>query len=122
MTQFNSYILLLDCPNLTLKTRARTFEISEGVYAYVGSCGVSCCKRVFRHYTEKKKMFWHIDYLTVRCRKLGFYLLKTPETEVSNYLAKSLRGVHGFGSSDDKRVSSHLFRVQEDFNLFLSKL
>ncbi|MEM1904745.1 MAG: hypothetical protein QW488_05750, partial [Acidilobaceae archaeon] len=43
-------------------------------------------------------------------------------TEVSNYLAKSLRGVHGFGSSDDKRVSSHLFRVQEDFNLFLSKL
>lgn len=108
---FESYIILLECPSVAVKTRSRLFEIKAGVYAYVGSCGASCCKRLARHYSASKKRFWHIDYLSVECGKLGFYLLQSPEPLVARILASRFEFVPGFGSSDDRSSPSHLFRV-----------
>ncbi|MEM1927333.1 MAG: DUF123 domain-containing protein [Acidilobaceae archaeon] len=122
MALFKSYVLLLECPSLVLKTRSRVFEIPAGVYAYVGSCGSNCCKRVQRHYSRAKKMFWHIDYLSVECSKLGFYLIEAREPDVALLLATRLKHIPGFGSSDDRRSPSHLFKVEEELGGLLAEL
>lgn len=39
------------------------FEVGD--YAYVGSARSNFLQRIKRHFSKKKKLFWHIDYLLV---------------------------------------------------------
>ena len=87
----------------------------KGTYAYVGSAQNNLEKRVARHKSEKKTMFWHIDYLLsnefakvtkVFYKKAG----KTEECKLANSLNKAENIVPKFGCSDCK-CKSHLFRI-----------
>ncbi len=117
-----SYVIFIECPkNIVLKTRARTFRVEAGVYAYIGSCGLSCASRITRHFRRNKKLFWHIDYLTMKCKARNSLVLRLSERELASALSRSgLDGVPGFGCSDDKGVWTHLFRCDE--KLFLEVL
>ncbi len=87
-----------------------TFD--NGLYVYVGSAKNSI-KRVLRHFKKKKKVHWHIDYLTSHknCKALFAYLIeKDEESKIANYLSKYYKPVIGFGSSDTNDIS-HLFKL-----------
>ena len=59
------YILLIDLSR-SLKIRIGSLgEIyfEKGRYAYVGSAQNGLEKRIARHFSKEKKIFWHIDYL-----------------------------------------------------------
>ena len=96
-------------------------KFPKGTYAYVGSAQNNLEKRVTRHRSKKKKMFWHIDYLLnnefanvtkVFCKKAG----KSEECEIANNLNKTENIIPKFGCSDC-RCKSHLFRIDELKNI-----
>ncbi len=87
----------------------------KGTYAYVGSAQNNLEKRVARHRSKKKTLFWHIDYLLnnefatvtkVFCKKAG----KAEECKLANSLSKAENMVQKFGCSDC-RCKSHLLRI-----------
>jgi len=108
------YLVLFYCDQGIIKlSTGREFELNEGYYAYVGSCGVNCSKRISRHMSkEKKKLHWHVDYLTQLCEPIGAIILEKEEKEIAKKLSK-LEYVKGFGSTDDRENPSHLFRFHE---------
>jgi len=108
------YLVLFYCNQGIIKlSTGREFELNKGYYAYVGSCGVNCSKRVSRHMSkEKKKLHWHVDYLTQLCEPIGAIILEKEEKEIARKLSK-LEYVKGFGSTDDKENPSHLFKFHE---------
>ena len=96
-------------------------NFSKGTYAYVGSAQNNLEKRVARHRSKKKTLFWHIDYLlnnefvnvtNVFCKKAG----KSEECEIANNLNKTENIIPKFGCSDC-RCKSHLFRIDELKNI-----
>ncbi|MFP3200794.1 MAG: GIY-YIG nuclease family protein [Sulfolobus sp.] len=116
------YIVLLDCEEGIIVTKAKKFNIEKGIYAYVGSCGVNCAKRISRHLIRnKEKKHWHIDFLTELCNPIGVIVLNEGEKEIAKKLTV-FKYVKGFGNSDDKENSSHLFKVDiiSLFNLIKS--
>ena len=99
----------------------RNIRFSKGTYAYVGSAQNNLEKRVTRHRSEKKTLFWHIDYLLnneftkvtkVFCKKAG----KSEECKIANSLNKTENIIPKFGCSDCK-CESHLFRIKELKNI-----
>jgi Uri superfamily endonuclease len=108
-----TYVLLLYLP---AKRRIRVGRLGRpvfeaGIYLYVGSGGRSPMKRLARHIRKRKRKFWHIDYLTVRLRVIGAFVLEsnvTLECIIARELSKSFESIGGFGSSDCK-CGSHLF-------------
>ncbi|ABP51505.1 MULTISPECIES: GIY-YIG nuclease family protein [Pyrobaculum] len=101
---YKSYVVFFQCP----RHRAGRFEIEEGVYAYVGSCGRSCIKRVARHLTRPARKRWHVDFL--QCTPLYAVVTPLPEAEFARRLSSACPYVAGFGSTDDRESPSHLFR------------
>ncbi len=93
-----------------------SISFKRGLYVYVGSAQNNLEKRILRHKSKKKKLKWHIDYLTVsRSVKViaacAYQLPKKYECIIARNLSKvCLRSIRGFGSSDCRCVS-HLFRV-----------
>lgn len=116
------YIILFKCGKGIIRLPSRKeFLIEEGYYAYVGSCGLNCSKRVSRHMTkDKKKLHWHVDYLLSLCESLFAISLCVSEEEIAKKLSR-LKYVKGFGSTDDRENLSHLFIV-EDIREFISLL
>ncbi|MFA4647497.1 DUF123 domain-containing protein [Pyrococcus kukulkanii] len=112
-----SYILLLYLPQDTkIKTKARTFALKKGYYAYVGSAMNSLEKRVRRHFKKEKKLHWHIDYLTLKAEPIMAYLIPSNvrlEEELSRKMAKIGGIVRGFGASD-LNVPGNLFYFSYD--------
>ncbi|MCX7958066.1 MAG: DUF123 domain-containing protein [Deltaproteobacteria bacterium] len=101
------------------------FYFDKGVYAYIGSAQNNLEKRIERHKSDRKKTFWHIDYLLsnkfaeiirVFYREAG----KSSECIAARKLAKTELPIVGFGCSDCKCVS-HLFRIlsRKDIGRFL---
>ncbi|QGA67999.1 GIY-YIG nuclease family protein [Sulfolobus sp. E11-6] len=118
-----SYVLLIECKtDVNLRTNGREFLIKKGIYAYVGSCGRSCSKRIIRHLNKNKNTYhWHIDYLTTVCEPMGVFVIKhVKEKELASLLSKSNACVEKFGSSDDKDVRSHLFIIGDLRELYLT--
>ncbi len=103
-----AYLVFFQCPNHLVRTAAATFKIEEGIYVYVGSCGVSCVKRIGRHLRRPVARRWHVDYLN--CEGLYAAVVPLVEREVAVRLAKRCRQVPGFGSTDDPEAPTHLFR------------
>jgi len=116
------YIDLLDCEEGIIVTKGKKFNIEKGIYAYVGACEVNCAKRISRHLIRnKEKKHWHIDFLTELCNPIGVIVLNEGEKEIAKKLTV-FKYVKGFGNSDDKENSSHLFKVDiiSLFNLIKS--
>lgn len=98
--------------------RLGKFTFPPGFYTYVGSAKNNLEKRVKRHLSSQKKLFWHIDYI-----------LQTSGTNVKKVWAKQMQEecllaknmaasklfrapVPGFGSSDC-RCKTHFFAVTQ---------
>jgi Uri superfamily endonuclease len=83
----------------------------KGYYVYIGSALNNIEKRIIRHQNEKKKIFWHIDYLLAHAKSIkAFYKENNyrEECNIVNQIEKSLIPIIGFGCSDCK-CKSHLF-------------
>ncbi|MEM2874901.1 MAG: GIY-YIG nuclease family protein [Candidatus Hadarchaeales archaeon] len=96
-------------------------EFGAGYYAYLGSALGGIERRVSRHLSTDKKVYWHIDHLMLHARAVDVVAAESEqrkECEVAGHLARELKGVRGFGSSDC-RCPGHLF-YHPDRNLLLS--
>lgn len=96
------------------------FELSAGVYAYVGSARQYLRQRVERHMRRDKPTRWHIDYLTTLDastprRALLFGLDDASECGLSQRLAASdgaSAPIAGFGATDcTAGCEAHLWRL-----------
>lgn len=104
-------------------------DFIEGFYLYIGSAmgnkgSTTLENRVKRHIlsSEKKTLFWHIDYLLANkdCVITKIFLipsLKRMECLISEEISKtSDNTVKGFGSSDCNCLG-HLYYFQEFWDL-----
>ncbi len=89
-----------------------------GYYVYIGSARRGLKARVERHKRRRKKVHWHIDYLTVDADRVGAFPIYTGN-DLECSLAERLHAVAvesggkailGFGSSDC-RCESHLMHL-----------
>ena len=123
------YLLFL---KLSKRARIRVgslgyISFEKGLYVYVGSAQNNLEKRVMRHMSRRKKIKWHIDYLTSNknARIIATYaykLEKRYECIIADYLSKNcLEEIPRFGCSDC-RCRSHLFRLKDDVEEICSKV
>jgi len=101
-------------------------RFEKGIYVYVGSAQNNLEKRIERHYSNNKKLWWHIDYfLKNRYTKIKKTLYKIAGKEQEHKLAFELNKigipVEKFGSSDCK-CSSHLFKIKNKKYLKVLKM
>jgi Uri superfamily endonuclease len=98
----------------------------SGTYAYIGSAMNSLSKRLERHMKKKKKLHWHLDYLTslsnVQVKKIFVFRGKRMEEELSTRFSKKYKGIEKFGASDMKRVNSNLYVVDDKVEEFVISL
>ena len=106
-----SYVVLFKCKDGDIVTRGRKFTISNGLYAYVGSCGNACAARIVRHLGKVINRFWHVDYLHDICDEVAVMVLHFKEEDVAKALLAQFPGIPAFGNSDKRRDRTHLFRV-----------
>ena len=100
-------------------------QFEKGNYAYVGSAQSSILARLERHFAKRKKLHWHIDYLTTSTNtkiKRAIYSLASSK-DFECRLSKEFAGltfskaIHSFGSSDCKHsCGSHLFMLKSNEN------
>lgn len=107
------YVLLVELANATEinigKRHKLTFE--KGFYAYIGSALAGLEHRITRHFSTKKKLYWHIDYLLATAIILRVLYAETNsrrECLVAQALSQRLPSILGFGCSDC-HCASHLF-------------
>ncbi len=75
----------------------------------MGSAKKNMLKRIERHLRNKKKKFWHIDYLLHYAAAKRVWIGNFPEEKMAAILSKKMEiPVLGFGSSD-KKSKAHLF-------------
>ncbi|BCS93968.1 GIY-YIG nuclease family protein [Metallosphaera javensis (ex Sakai et al. 2022)] len=104
------YVVLFECEDGVVETPGKRFMISSGTYAYVGSCGINCVKRIERHLSDSlARKRWHVDYLKSICKPLAVIVLPLQEEELANLLSNPVKG---FGSSDCRKHEGHLFRIE----------
>lgn len=85
------------------------FEI--GNYVYIGSAMNNLETRITRHLKNKKKIFWHIDYLIKHASIKEIYIkpnLKKEECTIAKKFNKYFKSKKNFGSSDCSCIS-HLY-------------
>ncbi len=93
------------------------FNFPQGYYVYVGSAMKNLKQRVARHFSDKKKMHWHIDYFLDNAsierafiypskRRLESKIASLFEREVDKGEAAII--VKKFGATDSNN-KSHLF-------------
>lgn len=93
----------------------------KGFYVYVGSSQINLEKRILRHLSKNKKLFWHIDYFlnSKNIKILSIFyknVEKIKECETAETLNESYLPIKNFGSSDCKCIS-HLFYLKDTNNL-----
>jgi len=103
--------------NISVKVgKLGSVNFDKGLYAYAGSAQNNLEKRVKRHLSKQKKIFWHIDYLLahkhVKIAEVFFKSAeKSEECRFAAEMAKSSLPMTGFGSSDCK-CASHLYKLR----------
>jgi sugar fermentation stimulation protein A len=88
-------------------------NFKKGYYVYVGSAMQGLEKRIKRHLSKKKKIRWHIDYISPHLMKIEIvYPINRAdkiEAKLAEQMLKISQGyVEGFGASDSV-APSHLF-------------
>jgi sugar fermentation stimulation protein A len=114
-----SYILILRLPagrRLNIGKLGR-IEFKAGYYLYAGSAQKNLNQRLERHKRERKKLFWHIDFLRAHAEfhlALPIRASDPLECELAGAL-KKISGweVPGFGCSDCS-CNTHLFGMRKD--------
>ncbi len=101
-------------------------KFDKGIYAYVGSAQNNLKKRIARHFSKKKKIRWHIDYLlknpNTKIEKAVYKKAsKQEECKIACILSKFEEPIKNFGCSDCS-CNSHLFRLKSLKNLNNLKL
>lgn len=96
--------------------RLGRFEFPAGTYVYTGSARQNLEARVARHFSNVKKLRWHIDYLlseeTVQI--IGVKLYRESECHVNQRTSGSIL-VARFGATDCRHgCGSHLKYLGED--------
>ncbi len=102
------------------------FTFPSGFYIYTGSGLRNLKQRIARHLRKEKSLKWHIDYLSVRCEPVWYYMIEdgiNHECKLSHYISRLNNfssPVKGFGSSDCK-CNSHLFYTdsEQDWNILI---
>ncbi|MCI4439290.1 DUF123 domain-containing protein [archaeon] len=117
-----SYSIILKLnSNKKLKVGAlKTIFLSRGFYVYNGSAYSvgGLASRIKHHLKKRKKLHWHIDYLTScgKCKVLRIIVCKKRnlERDVSLEMLKEQEfiGIPKFGSTDDKVAKTHLFLIR----------
>jgi len=115
-----TYCLVLSCTEKfsTGIGKLRLIQFDPGGYAYIGSAMKGLKSRLTRHLADKKKLYWHIDYLlNSGSIRLDYILYKEStikiECPTAKLVAQRFHGCPGFGSSDCG-CSSHLFYFNKD--------
>lgn len=108
-----AYFLILKTPSRKIKTGGLgTIHFKKGFYVYVGSARRNLIQRARRHLKKRKKLRWHIDYLSREAKSLKLLLIRSSmdlECEMAGKLSSISEGmIPGFGSGDC-RCPSHLF-------------
>ena len=119
-----SYLLLIEInreAELSVGALGRV-RFRKGTYIYVGSARRGMFKRLERHFSKNKRVFWHIDYLTAIFRPKIALLVSWDEPVLVDMLAERYEFIRGFGSSDDRKAPSHLFYSDEPLDSTLVKL
>jgi len=114
-----TYILLLECLSdceITVGSLGKII-FEKGYYAYVGSAMNGLENRIKRHLSKNKKIFWHIDYLTISEKfKIAKVFIKVSdkkeESDIAKTFEKEFKYIEGFGSSDSND-KSHLFIIDD---------
>jgi sugar fermentation stimulation protein A len=92
-------------------------KCKEGYYLYTGSARKNLTQRLERHRRERKKLFWHIDYLRAHAEvhlALPIRASDPLECKLAGALEKiSDWQVPNFGCSDCS-CGSHLFGMTKD--------
>ena len=107
------YQLLIYLPRKSFITIGKkgSFEFPKGYYIYTGSAKNGLKKRLDRHKTKDKKLFWHIDYLLEYGKIKDFWVRsKGSECDWNRKVLKRAESkiiLSGFGSSDC-RCPAHL--------------
>ncbi len=86
----------------------------RGLYVYVGSAQNGLEKRIERHLSDDKKIFWHVDYLLDCAKVVKVFYREGPksfECDIARKLCETASEVAGFGCSDC-RCGAHLFRIE----------
>ena len=103
-------VLTLDVPLELLIGRLGRFYFPTGMYIYTGSAKTNPEARIRRHLAGSKRMWWHIDYLTVQpdVRIMAVRWFDRPECYVNQQIDGSII-IPGFGASDcENGCGSHL--------------
>ena len=113
-----SYILLMEIKKDRIVKVGKLGNISfkKGFYAYIGSALNGLEKRIQRHLSSQKKMYWHIDYLIKQAKVVNvFYKMNESPEEciIAKNFSKKLNVVPFFGCSDCN-CNSHLFYGSEE--------
>ena len=112
VNKVQSYQLLIKVTkDIDLKVgKLGRFIFPVGSYVYTGSAKTNIDKRIERHFSRKKKLHWHIDYLLNNDAVKIIDIKKSEMIECS--LNKKTNGtiiIKGFGSSDcNLYCGSHL--------------
>jgi sugar fermentation stimulation protein A len=92
-------------------------RLQKGSYIYVGSAMGNLRARIERHRRKRKRMHWHIDYLTQVADGLVSIPIRSSqrqECRIARALSAIVKpGPPGFGSSDCQCLT-HLFWTEED--------
>ncbi len=116
-----SYVLLLEVEK---DFSIRNWRLERGLYCYVGSAwgpgGLRA--RLSRHFSPKKKLRWHIDYILTKAKPLCAIIFIEKDEDYAYHFALSHCEpyIKGFGSTDTRHVT-HLFKVR-DLDLGRSQL
>ena len=108
-----SYVVLIkveDTYNLPVGGLSMV-TFNRGYYAYIGSALNNLEKRILRHLSSEKKIFWHIDYLLEKAKVIDVLYVESIEKlecGIAGLLSQTLTSVPGFGCSDCS-CKSHLF-------------
>lgn len=87
-------------------------EFKNGFYIYIGSAMGGLRKRIKSHINKNKKPHWHIDYLMQEAKLMKIAYLITDarmEDNTACFFENHFDSIKGFGASDSKICSSHLF-------------
>lgn len=90
----------------------------KGYYCYIGSALNNLDKRIARHKSKEKKLYWHIDYFLNHSKIIGvkrIHTKKKKECELSKKVSKTGGKVIAtdFGSSDCNCLS-HLYHFNKN--------
>lgn len=108
-----SYVLLIELGKQTTIRIGKLGRIDFPTYwyVYVGSAMNGIKQRVNRHFSNQKKLHWHIDYFlqTASLQKAYYKESKhRTECEIAHVFAENFSSIPSFGSSDCT-CNSHLF-------------